>query len=921
MFVFTPTSKAAKASFLGRALSIMTLAAVATVGVVGIAAPASAEDFFTYTTDGSNHVTVTGCVSTCPTDLVIPSALGGNPVTSIGLMAFAQKSLASVSLPNSLVTISPGAFFMNSLSSVNLPSTLVTIDAGAFMYNALTSVTIPPSVTVIGARAFYTNYLTSLAIPNSVVSIGDSSFYMNRLATVTLGSGLTSIGPSAFAYNVLTSVTIPDSVLTLGATAFGDNLLTSLTFGTGLVSIGASAFRYNSLTSVTIPRSVTAVGARAFSFNTYLASFTFLGNAPTSGDFMFYSGGGGLTVIDVSSGTTGWGATWGGVTVRVNPVVPSAPTVGRATTSNLRMIVSFSAPRSTGGTDVTNYEYSLDGGSTWVTPNPPVTTSPLVVTGLTDGTEYSVQLRAVNSVGSGAASASTLATPVTTAGAPVIGSITAGDQQVSVSFSAPSSNGGTDVTNYEYSTDGGLTWALPNSAVTTSPLVITGLTNGTEYSVQLRAVNSVGSGAASASTLATPVTLPGEPDISLAHPISDGAVIYFTEPTSNGGSHVTAYEYSTDGGSTWVRPAASVTSSPLVITALTNGTEYSVRLRAVNGVGFGIASSVVKVTPNLFAYSTDANNEVTIEGCNGGCPSELVIPSMIGGNPVSTIKFGAFMGMGLSSVTVPSTVRSIEDYAFYDNSLTSMTFPPSVTLLGRSAFAYNLLTSIAFQGNAPADAGAFANNAGSASIIVTSGTSGWGATFSGIPVRVIYPASAPSIRTVKLGNGRVRLGIWAPRRNGGSEITGYEFTLDDGATWAAVDSASTAHSLLITGLDNGTRYVVKVRAVNGAGGGAASNARAVTPRTVADAPTITALTARDGSIKVEFEAPGSNGGSTITRYAYSVNGKQWFNWGASTSPQLIKALSNGVSCSIRLRALNAAGWGAASEAVEATPHR
>jgi titin len=126
---------------------------------------------------------------------------------------------------------------------------------------------------------------------------------------------------------------------------------------------------------------------------------------------------------------------------------------------------------------------------------------------------------------------------------------------------------------------------------------------------------------------------------------------------------------------------------------------------------------------------------------------------------------------------------------------------------------------------------------------------------------------------------------------------------------------------VITGLENGTRYLVKVRAVNGAGGGVASNARAVTPRTVADAPTITALTARNGAIKVEFNAPTSNGGSTITRYAYSVNGKKWINWGASTSPQIIKALHNGVACSIRVRALNAAGWGAISESVEATPHR
>jgi len=100
-----------------------------------------------------------------------------------------------------------------------------------------------------------------------------------------------------------------------------------------------------------------------------------------------------------------------------------------------------------------------------------------------------------------------------------------------------------------------------------------------------------------------------------------------------------------------------------------------------------------------------------------------------------------------------------------------------------------------------------------------------------------------------------------------------------------------------------------------------SNSFAVIPRAVASAPAITALTGQDGSIKVEFVAPTNDGGSAITRYAYSVNGKPWVNWGASTSPQVAKALHNGVVCSIRVRALNAAGWGAPSEAVEATPHR
>jgi len=183
------------------------------------------------------------------------------------------------------------------------------------------------------------------------------------------------------------------------------------------------------------------------------------------------------------------------------------------------------------------------------------------------------------------------------------------------------------------------------------------------------------------------------------------------------------------------------------------------------------------------------------------------------------------------------------------------------------------------------------------------------------------PASAPKIRSAKLGNGQVTLGIWAPKKNGGTDITGYEYTVDGGATWTAVDSSSTDTSLVITGLDNGTRYTIKVRAVNGAGGGAASNARAVTPRTVSDAPTNVVLTEGNGRIKVDFDAPANTGGSSIIRYGYSINGGSIISFGTVFKPMWMKGLKNGMLHSVKIFAYNAAGWSAPSEAVEATPHK
>mgnify|MGYP003337605438 CR=1 FL=1 len=86
--------------------------------------------------------------------------------------------------------------------------------------------------------------------------------------------------------------------------------------------------------------------------------------------------------------------------------VPSAPTLGTITPGDAELSVAFTLGGS-GGSVVTNVEYSTDDGSSWTTPSPASTTSPIVVTGLTNGTTYQVKVRAVNAAGSGAASSAT----------------------------------------------------------------------------------------------------------------------------------------------------------------------------------------------------------------------------------------------------------------------------------------------------------------------------------------------------------------------------------------------------------------------------------------------------------------------------------------------------------------------------------
>ena len=90
-------------------------------------------------------------------------------------------------------------------------------------------------------------------------------------------------------------------------------------------------------------------------------------------------------------------------------VVPNEPTGVTATAGVNAAYVNFTAPTNDGGTDIINYEYTLNDGASWTTITS--TTSPLVVGNLANCTQYTIKIRAVNSVGGGAASSAVVVTP------------------------------------------------------------------------------------------------------------------------------------------------------------------------------------------------------------------------------------------------------------------------------------------------------------------------------------------------------------------------------------------------------------------------------------------------------------------------------------------------------------------------------
>nr|WP_213003445.1 fibronectin type III domain-containing protein [Actinoplanes consettensis] len=125
---------------------------------------------------------------------------------------------------------------------------------------------------------------------------------------------------------------------------------------------------------------------------------------------------------------------------------------------------------------------------------------------------------------------------------------------------------------------------------------MTGLRNGTSYIFTVHATNSVGSSGESIATAAvTPMTTPGVPSGISTTAGPEALTLSFTAPDS-GGSPITGYQISLDGGENWTTFTPS--GSPLTGTAtgLQSGVRYSVALRAVNAVGTGTASTATSVT-------------------------------------------------------------------------------------------------------------------------------------------------------------------------------------------------------------------------------------------------------------------------------------------------------------------------------------
>jgi len=269
----------------------------------------------------------------------------------------------------------------------------------------------------------------------SISGANQSGFTLSAASTLVTYQDTTTLSTSGGNGNGAVTYSVVDGT---GGCTISGNTLTAVAAGTCIVTASkAQEGNYNAATSNDVTITV-AKRAQVITFadpadrNFSTTAFTL---APTvdSGLTPVLSSQttnvctvSGLSVSMVNSGTctlTATSASTANFTAAtdvtqsfdISAVVPYAPILDSLTASDGAISASFTIGNS-GGSTLTNHEYSLDNGVTWNPwPNGSIT-SPLNISNLTNGVQYDVKIRAVNAIGAGAESNMLSVTPL----APVI---------------------------------------------------------------------------------------------------------------------------------------------------------------------------------------------------------------------------------------------------------------------------------------------------------------------------------------------------------------------------------------------------------------------------------------------------------------------------------------------------------------------
>ena len=312
--------------------------------------------------------------------------------------------------------------------------------------------------------------------------------------------------------------------------------------------------------------------------------------------------------------------------------VPSAPTGLSAEAGNAQVKLTWTDPDDD---SITRYQLRRKRGSaawgSWTAiSGSDADTTTHTVTGLDNDVEYRFRIRAKNGSGNGAQSAVVEATPSASAAVPkpVLSAAAAGYGRVALSWSALS---GVTVASwgYQYKPAGG-SWSTTTTVSdgSATSATVTGLTIGTEYAFRLFAAVSPGVQSVwSDQVKATPTNTVPKPVLTA----SGGDASVRLSWTGLSGIPITSwgYQYKSTGGWSTTTTVTGGSATSTTVTGLTGGTEYTFRLFAAVSPGVQsvwsdeVTAKTDPVAPVLTGATSTTNGQIDLTWTHAGGSNEL----------------------------------------------------------------------------------------------------------------------------------------------------------------------------------------------------------------------------------------------------------------------------------------------------------
>ena len=871
-------------------------------------------------------------------------------------------------------------------TSTTSPCTVTGLANGStYTFKVVTNSTVYGSgSTSASAPSVPSNAITPATVPSAptglTVTSGTGKVTVGWTAPSANGSPITSYSVQAYDSNgnpvsgATCTAIAPATTCDVSANLVAGSYYT---FKVVAINLAGSSSPSNASTSAAInaapsaPRNVVAVPANASAAVTWDAPLDLRGSALTGYTVTAYTAGNqiagtcsstpptqGCTVSGLTNGTpytfkvVATNAIGNSVdSVASNPATPStipgAPTVVAVAAGDASASISFTAPASNGGSAILYYTVTDGAGHScsYTVPLSGASANTCTVTGLANGISYTFSVSATNSLGASPAGTSAPAIPATVPTVPQTLSAVAASGVVTLSWTAPLSNGGSAVTSY-------VVTGSPGGSCTSSTLscTISGLSIGTPYVFSVIATNSIGNSPASSNTTALTLTqVPSSPTNVGASAANASVVVTWSAPSNNGGSPITGYTATAaPGGATCTATALATTCT---VTGLTNETAYTFSVVATTAAGNSASStssspSTPLTTPGspTGLSATTANQTITLywsaPSNNGGSP--ITGYSVTGTNGASCVSSGATSctmtglanGTSYNFYVIATNAAGSSTNSVALNGIVPLTVPSAPTSVvvspanGSVQVSWTASTST---GGSPitgyvvtGNPGGSCTTTGVTSCLITNVTAGTSYTFSVVATNAagaspaslassasVIPSSpsAPLSATAVAGLLQATIS-WQPGTNtGGLSITGYNVTDGHGRNCTTTG----ATSCVVVALIAGTSYTFSVTAQNSVGTSPSATTNAVIPFTAPSAPSALTAVAGSSSAKVSWSAPSSTGGSAITRYSVtSAPGALTCSATPPATSCVVSGLTPGTSYTFSVVATNIGGSSAPS---------